>query len=93
MAIHWSKREMFEDQPGTFERLFVSRVTVRRPRRFHGIDGFVLVGWVLILAKCALASVAIRRWDIPIDDFYVWGPSIMFGALCTGLYWFFGHES
>ncbi|MGH8021125.1 MAG: hypothetical protein ACREIA_23165 [Opitutaceae bacterium] len=79
-------------QPDAFENLFVSKVTVRRPRRFRSIDGFVLAGWALILVKCLLASAAIRHWDIPIDDFYVWGPSIMFGALCTGLYLFFGHE-
>jgi len=59
---------------------------VRRVHRFRSLDTFILIGWALILLKCVLASFAILRWDIPIADFYVWGPSIMFGALCTGLH-------
>ena len=66
------------------DALFVQKVKV--PRRLHPVDAFVLVGWALILGKCVLASLAIHRWQIPIDDFYVWGPSCIFGALCTWLY-------
>ncbi len=63
---------------------FVGKVTVRRP--WHPVDRFVVGGWLLIITKCILASIAIHRWDIPIHDFYVWGPSFIFGGLCTLLY-------
>jgi hypothetical protein len=55
-------------------------------RQVHPVDSFVVGGWILILTKCILASIAIHHWNIPIADFYVWGPSVIFGATCTFLY-------
>ena len=77
--INWIKAEA-----GDGEHRFVESIEMRR--RARPVDAFVIGGWTLILVKCVLASLAIRRWDIPIHDFYVWGPSLMFGALCTWLY-------
>ena len=63
---------------------FIEKVTVRRP--LHAVDAFVVTGWCLIVVKCVLASIAIHHWDIPIHDAYVWGPSWIFGGVCTYLY-------
>lgn len=63
---------------------FVGKVTVKRP--VHPIDAFIIGGWTLILIKCVLASVAIWYWKIPIGHFYIWGPSLIFGGVCTTLY-------
>ena len=80
MFFPWLTREA----NASHEDLFVEKVTVRRPWR--PVDAFVIVGWSLILLKCVLASVAIHRWSMPIHDLYVWGPSVIFGAVCTWLY-------
>lgn len=80
MFVNWFKR----DEAAHQEAWFVEKVSVRRPT--HPIDTFIVVGWSLILLKCVLASLAIHHWDVPIHDFYVWGPSVIFGALCTFLY-------
>jgi hypothetical protein len=72
------------DDAAHHEIYFVEKVTVRRAWR--PIDAFVIVGWSLIFAKCVLASIAIHYWDAPIHDFYVWGPSVIFGGVCTFLY-------
>jgi hypothetical protein len=72
------------DEAANHEVYFVEKVTVRR--RWHPVDTFVVVGWALILTKCVLASIAIHHWDAPIHDFYVWGPSLIFGGVCTFLY-------
>jgi hypothetical protein len=63
---------------------YVESVTIRRRR--GPLDTLLVVCWALILIKCVAASWAIRRWDLPIHDFYIWGPSLMFAGLCTVLY-------
>jgi hypothetical protein len=65
---------------------FVRRVRVRTGQGRPRIDWLIVGGWSLILIKCILASIAIRHWNIPIGDFYVWGPSFIFGGVCTFLY-------
>lgn len=82
MFLNWFRPEVRE--AGGNGAWFVDKVTVRRRR--HPVDGFVIGGWTLILIKCILASWAMERWDVPIHDFYVWGPSFILGAVCTFLY-------
>lgn len=65
---------------------FVRKVRVESRNRRRWSIWLIAGGWSLIVIKCILASVAIRHWDIPIADFYVWGPSFIFGGLCTFLY-------
>lgn len=89
MLFNWFKM-VVDDATAGQGGMFVEKVSVAR--RLHRVDRFVVLGWTLILGKCVLASWAIRRWDIPIADFYVWGPSIIFGALCTYLYLARGEE-
>lgn len=86
MSIHWSNIGRKASGAGAQEGVFVDKIRVQRSARTRQVDAFVILGWLLILTKCVLASIAIRHWSIPIADFYVWGPSIMLGALCTGLY-------
>jgi hypothetical protein len=78
--LNWFNR----DEAAHHEEYFIEKVTVRRP--MHPIDAFVVVGWTLILTKCALASFAISHWNVPVDPGYIWWPSVIFGAVCTFLY-------
>ncbi len=80
MFLNWFSR----DEAAHHESYFVAKVTVRRPR--HPVDAFIVGGWSLILTKCVLASLAIHHWDVPVHDLYVWGPSLVFGGVCTFLY-------
>lgn len=83
MFLNWLRRSLrFPDQNGS--EAFVEKVTVKRP--VYPIDAFVIGGWTLILVKCVLASIAIWYWKIPIGHFYIWGPSLIFGGVCTTLY-------
>jgi hypothetical protein len=81
--VNWFRSETREAASDP-DHFFVEKVTVRRP--LHSVDAFVVIGWTLILVKCVLASLAIHRWAIPIHDLYIWGPSFIFGAVCTYLY-------
>lgn len=74
----------FKSDAEAHEELFVEKVTVRHPWR--PVDSFVVVSWALIVTKCVLASFAIHHWHVPIHDLYVWGPSFIFGGVCTFLY-------
>ena len=80
MFLNWFKR----DDALQHEACFVDKVRIRRPLR--PVDAFVVVGWLLILAKCVFATVAIRHWNIPVHDLYIWGPSLLLGAVCSLLY-------
>ena len=66
------------------DRTFITKVRIRRRR--HPVDAFLVVGWSLILVKCLASSWAVSRWQIPVDPLFIWAPSCIFGAVCTGLY-------
>ena len=83
MFLNWFRSET-RAAASDDHHFFVEKIRVRHP--LQPVDTFVVVGWALILAKCGLASVAIHRWQIPVHDIYVWGPSVFFGAVCTWLY-------
>ena len=70
--------------PGSGEASFIRGVRLK-PRR-RGVDGLLLGFWVLLLVKCLLSTWAVGYWDMPVSSFWVWLPSIVFGAVCTVLY-------
>ncbi len=67
---------------------FVRSVEVKEGQQKPVIvfDGLLAVFWGLMLAKCILCTWAVGYWDMPISSFWVWLPSMIFGAVCTFLY-------
>ncbi len=66
---------------------FIEEVRLRPRRSRVRVDGLLLGFWILLLAKCLLSTWAVAHWNMPISSFWVWLPSIIFGAVCTILYW------
>jgi hypothetical protein len=70
----------------TAKTAFIQEVRLHsRPAR-RGVDGLLLGFWGLLLLKCVLSTWAVAHWDMPVSSFWVWLPSIIFGAVCTMLY-------
>ena len=72
--------------PGSEEASFIQGVHLKPRRRRGGVDGLLLGFWVLLLVKCLLSTWAVAHWDMPVSSFWVWLPSMIFGAVCTSLY-------
>lgn len=71
----------------TEETLAQIELALENDRTHDSIRGIATIFWGLILAKCFLAQWAVFRYDIPINTlFFVWIPSLTFGALCTFIY-------
>lgn len=45
----------------------------------------LVIGWLLIIAKCLATPWAIARWDIPVHPGWVIVPTLMFAGLVTTL--------
>jgi hypothetical protein len=45
----------------------------------------LIVGWIVIVAKCAFAPVVMHRWHVPIDPGWVIVPTLVFAVLITAL--------
>ena len=52
---------------------------------------FLAGAWVLILAKCALISWVIDRWNVPIHPAWIIAPTLMIATLATSI-WFGADE-
>ena len=46
----------------------------------------LIVGWLLVFAKIAAVRWACRAYAVPIDPWWIIGPTLLFAALCTWLY-------
>ncbi|MCF3648325.1 hypothetical protein [Synoicihabitans lomoniglobus] len=42
--------------------------------------------WVLILAKCEFVHWAVAHWSVPIDAWWIVGPTLVFAAVATALW-------
>ncbi len=71
-----------------YAQSFIEEVKVKdQPWRSAGGFDRLLGGfWTLMLIKCLLCTWAVGYWEMPISSFWVWLPSLVFGALCTLLY-------
>jgi hypothetical protein len=47
----------------------------------------LIVGWILILAKCLAAPSIIAHWEIPVHPAWVIIPTLIMAALVTVLAW------
>lgn len=67
---------------------FVEEVSVRETRRpSPSLERLILIGWVIIIAKCFIVAWAIERFAIPIHSGYVIVPTLFMAAICTALYY------
>ena len=73
--------------PPEYERGFVREITLRtRAPRSRRTQRILLAGWVLIAVKSALIVWAVNRYHIPVDPMWVIVPTVVFGAVCTLIY-------
>jgi hypothetical protein len=69
------------------ENAFVEEVTVtRKTPRSRRVEQLLIVGWALIAMKSVVVVWAIHRWHVPFNPLWVIAPTVMFAALCTGIY-------
>ncbi len=75
--------------PAETDRAFVRGVTVEHPREPRSLrsERILAIGWVLILVKCIAMHWAIRAYAVPINAWWLIGPTLAFAALCTWIYW------
>jgi hypothetical protein len=52
---------------------------------------FLGLGWVLIVAKCAVVWWAMTRWHVPMHPGWIVLPTLLFASLVTAL-WFGVHD-
>jgi hypothetical protein len=52
---------------------------------------FLGLGWVLIVAKCAVVWWAMTRWHVPMHPGWIVLPTLAFASLATAL-WFGVHD-
>ena len=72
-----------------YEDAFVERVivTVKSPRN-RRVEQLLAIGWVLIACKSVLVVWVIHHWHVPFSPLWVIVPTVIFGALCTAIYFF-----
>ena len=48
--------------------------------------GLLYIFWGIILAKCIFAEWAIRKYQLPVNSFYIWIPTLIFASVSTWVY-------
>lgn len=78
-----------QPDPDELERAFVRELRVEHPRepRSRRVELVLAVCWLLIAAKCALIHWACHHYRVPINPWWLIGPTLAFAALCTAVYW------
>jgi hypothetical protein len=80
--------QLFGRQPDDdYERAFVQDVAVReQPQRSRRVERLIYLGWLLIAAKSVLVWWACMKYHVPIHPLWIVAPTVMFGLLCTAVY-------
>ena len=75
--------------PAETDRAFVRAVRVEHARepRSRRLELVLALGWVLVIAKSAAVHWACRAYAVPFNAWWLIGPTLVFAALCTALYW------
>ena len=77
--------------PAEADRAFIAELRVSHPRepRSRRSEWVLLVGWILVLAKCAAVWWLCRLYPdrIKFGPGWIIVPSLMFATLCTVVYW------
>jgi hypothetical protein len=70
-----------------YEQAFVKEITVRqKPVRSVRVERIIFAGWLLITLKSAFIWWACAHYTVPIHPLWVIAPTVMFGLLCTAVY-------
>jgi hypothetical protein len=70
-----------------YETGFVRDVSViERPARNRRVERLIWICWGLIAIKSVVVFWAVRRYHIPFNGLWVVIPTVLFAALCTGVY-------
>jgi hypothetical protein len=70
-----------------YDQAFVRDVTVRvREPRNRRLELGLILGWTLIAVKSALMVWAVDRYRIPLNAWWINGPTVMLALLCTYVY-------
>jgi hypothetical protein len=73
--------------PHDYDAGFVQEVRVRgRPPRNIRLERLLVAGWILIAIKSVVVVWAVRRYHVPFSPLWVIVPTVVFAALCTGVY-------
>ena len=74
---------------GEFDRAFVRETRVEHPReaRSRRSEWVLAIGWALVVVKCLAVFWACRTYAVPIGPWWIAGPTLVFAALCTLIYW------
>jgi hypothetical protein len=75
--------------PSEIEHAFVRDVKVKLPResRSRRSELVLAMGWVLVLTKSLVVHWACHAYSVPFNPWWLIGPTVVFAALCTWLYW------
>jgi hypothetical protein len=71
-----------------YEQAFVKEITVRgkKPVRNVRVERIIFAGWLLIALKSVFIWWACARYSVPIHPLWIIAPTVMFGLLCTAVY-------
>lgn len=64
----------------------VSHVEPPRESRNPRAERWIIVGWALILLKCAAMWWLLEHYHAPIHPLWLVGPTLLFGLLATAIY-------
>ncbi len=68
---------------------FVEEVRILNTQKISPLMRRVLViGWALIAIKSVLVWWACDHFALPFHPLWIVGPTVAFGALCTGVYFY-----
>jgi hypothetical protein len=71
-----------------YERGFVREVNIRQHRtRNRRVERLLIWGWVIIAVKCVVVTWLVSHYAIPFNPLWVIAPTVIFAALCTGVYY------
>lgn len=75
-------------QGGTYDRVFLEAVQVRRPPRPDArIERFILTCWVLIAVKHVVVIWVVQHYRMPFHQLLVNAPTWVFGVIATAAYY------
>ncbi|MFT3783611.1 MAG: hypothetical protein QM790_16480 [Nibricoccus sp.] len=58
------------------------------PARHPWTTRLLIAGWILIIAKSSVIWWACGRYAVPFHPMWLVGPTVAFGLLCTGVYFY-----
>ena len=78
-----------QPDPTEVDQAFVEELDIAHPRepRSRRAEIVIAVCWALILVKSAAIYWACHRYQVPINPWWLIGPTLAFAALCTLVYW------